>query len=147
MYAQRLNSLCAMQVREARDGDRLERGVALIAPGGQHLQLRKAGGQYYAVVSDGPPVNRHKPSVDVLFQSGAECAGKDALAILLTGMGNDGARGMKLLHERGARTVAQNEESCVVFGMPMEAIRLHGVDEVLALSQVAGAISQFDRRG
>lgn len=147
MYAQRLNSLCAMNVREARDGDRLQRGLVLIAPGGKHMQLRKAGGQYYAVVSDGPPVNRHKPSVDVMFQSAAECAGKDALAIILTGMGNDGARGMKLLHDRGARTVAQNEETCVVFGMPMEAIRLQGVDEVVALPQVAAAISQFDRRG
>ena len=146
MYAQRLNSLCAMNVREARDGDRLERGVALIAPGGKHLELRKAGGQYFAVVSDGPPVNRHKPSVDVMFQSAAACAGKDALAIILTGMGNDGARGMKLLHDRGARTVAQNEDTCVVFGMPMEAIRLQGVDDVVPLQRVAAAISQFDRR-
>ena len=146
MYAQRLDTLCAIHVREARDGDRLERGVALIAPGGKHLQLRKAGGQYFAVVSDGPPVNRHKPSVDVMFQSAAECAGKDALAIILTGMGNDGARGMKLLHDRGARTVAQNEDTCVVFGMPMEAIRLQGVDDVVPLQRVAAAISQFDRR-
>lgn len=147
MYAERLNGLCAVNVREARDGDRVQRGVVLIAPGGKHLQLRKAGGQYFAVVSDGPPVNRHKPSVDVLFQSAAECAGKDVLAIMLTGMGNDGARGMKLLHDGGARTVAQNEESCVVFGMPMEAIRLNAVDDILPLSQIAGAILQFDRRG
>ena len=147
MYAQRLDGVCAMTVREAKDGDRVQRGVVLIAPGGKHLQLRKAGGQYFAVVSDGPPVNRHKPSVDVLFQSTAECAGKDVLAIMLTGMGNDGARGMKLLHDGGARTVAQNEESCVVFGMPMEAIRLHAVDDILPLSKVADAILQFDRRG
>ena len=147
MYAQRLDTMCAVRVREARDGDRMERGVVLIAPGGKHLQLRKAGGQYFAVVSDGPPVNRHKPSVDVLFQSVAQCAGKATLAIILTGMGNDGARGMKQMHDGGARTVAQNEESCVVFGMPMEAIRLQGVDEVLPLSQVADAILQFDRRG
>jgi two-component system chemotaxis response regulator CheB len=147
MYAKRLDAHCAMNVREARDGDRLERGVALIAPGGRHLQLRKNGGQYFAVVTDGPPVNRHKPSVDVLFQSAADCAGRDALAIILTGMGNDGARGMKLLHERGARTVAQDEESCVVFGMPMEAIKLGGVDEVLPLSKVAAAITRFDQRG
>ena len=147
MYAQRLDKTCAMHVREARDGDRLERGVVLIAPGGRHMQLRKAGGQYFAVVSDGPPVNRHKPSVDVLFQSAADCAGKDVLAIILTGMGNDGARGMKLLHDGGARTIAQNEETCVVFGMPMEAIRLQAVDEVLPLSAVARAILQFDRRG
>jgi two-component system, chemotaxis family, protein-glutamate methylesterase/glutaminase len=147
MYAQRLDTLCAVNVREAKDGDRLQRGVVLIAPGGKHMQLRKAGGAYFAVISDGPPVNRHKPSVDVLFQSTAECAGKDVLAIILTGMGNDGARGMKLLHDGGARTVAQNEETCVVFGMPMEAIRLNGVDEVLPLGQVANAILKFDRRG
>lgn len=147
MYAQRLDAACAMKVREARDGDRLERGLVLIAPGGRHLKLRKSGGQYFAVVVDGPPVNRHKPSVDVLFQSAAECAGKDALAILLTGMGNDGARGMKLLHDAGARTVAQNEETCVVFGMPMEAIKLQAVDDVLPLPQIAQAVIHFDRRG
>jgi two-component system chemotaxis response regulator CheB len=146
MYAQRLDGVCAMNVREARDGDRLQRGVALIAPGGRHMQLRKAGGQYYAIVADGPPVNRHKPSVDVLFRSAAECAGRDALAIILTGMGDDGARGMQLLHDRGARTIAQNEESCVVFGMPREAIRLGAVDEVLGITQVADAILRFDAR-
>ena len=147
MYAQRLDSICEMNVREARDGDRLERGVVLIAPGGRHMQLRKAGGQYFAVVLDGPPVNRHKPSVDVLFRSAAECAGKDVLAIILTGMGDDGARGMKLLHDRGARTIAQNEQTCVVFGMPKEAIQLGAVDEVLAISQVSRAITAFDARG
>lgn len=147
MYAQRLDGLCEMNIREAKDGDRLERGVVLIAPGGRHMQLRKAGGQYYAVVADGPPVNRHKPSVDVLFRSAAECAGKDVLALILTGMGDDGARGMKLLHERGARTIAQNEESCVVFGMPKEAIKLGGVDEILPLTQMATAIRAFDARG
>lgn len=147
MYAQRLDSLCAMNVREAKDGDRLERGVVLIAPGGRHMQLKKNAGQYYVAVADGPPVNRHKPSVDVLFRSAAECAGRDALAIILTGMGDDGARGMKSLHERGARTIAQDEQSCVVFGMPKEAIAMGGVDEVLPLSRVAGAISAFDARG
>ncbi len=145
-YAQRLDRSCAMRVREARNGDRLERGLVLIAPGGLHLQLREAGGRYFAVVADGPPVNRHKPSVDVLFRSAAECAGGDVLAILLTGMGDDGARGMKLLHDRGAHTLAQDEASCVVFGMPMEAIRLGAVDEVLALSQMAAAIRKFDAR-
>jgi two-component system chemotaxis response regulator CheB len=147
MYAERLDQTCAMNVREARNGDRLERGVVLIAPGGRHMQLRKAGGQYFAVVADGPPVNRHKPSVDVLFRSTAECAGADALAIMLTGMGDDGARAMKLMHDRGARTVAQNEESCVVFGMPMEAIKLGAVEDVVPLSQVAAAITRFDVRG
>jgi two-component system chemotaxis response regulator CheB len=147
MYAERLDKLCAMNVREARDGDRLERGVVLIAPGGRHLQLRKAGGQYFAVVADGPPVNRHKPSVDVLFRSAAECAGRDALAIILTGMGDDGARGMKVLHDRGAKTIAESEETCVVFGMPKEAIALGAVDQVLPLGRVASAITGFDARG
>lgn len=147
MYAQRLDTLCAVQVREARDGDRLERGTALIAPGGRHLKLRKAAGQYFAVVLDGPPVNRHKPSVDVLFRSAAEVAGRDALAIILTGMGDDGARGMKQMHELGARTIAQDEASCVVFGMPKEAIRLGAADAVLPLDRMAEAILQFDARG
>ncbi len=147
MYAQRLDGLCAMRVREAKDGDRLERGLVLIAPGGLHLQLRRAGGQYYAVVKDGPPVNRHKPSVDVLFRSAAECAGADVLALMLTGMGDDGARAMKLLHDGGARTLAQDEASCVVFGMPKEAIKLGAVDQVLPLDRMAGAITQFDARG
>jgi two-component system chemotaxis response regulator CheB len=147
MYAQRMDGLCAMNVREAKDGDRLERGVVLIAPGGRHMQLRKAGGQYYAVVADGPPVNRHKPSVDVLFRSVAECTGRDVLAIMLTGMGDDGARGMKQLHDGGARTIAQDEASCVVFGMPKEAIKLGAVDHVMPLGRVADAILQFDARG
>jgi two-component system chemotaxis response regulator CheB len=147
MYAERLDGVCAMRVREARDGDRLERGLVLIAPGGLHLQLRKAGGQYFAVVLDGPPVNRHKPSVDVLFRSAADCAGADTLAIILTGMGDDGARGMKRLHDKGARTVAQDEASCVVFGMPKEAIAMGAVDEVMPLAQVARAILRFDQRG
>ena len=147
LYAKRLDGLCAVRVREARDGDRLERGLVLIAPGGRHMQLRKAAGQYFAVVSDGPPVNRHKPSVDVLFRSVADCAGRDVLAIILTGMGDDGARGMKLLHDKGARTLAQNEDTCVVFGMPKEAIKLNAVDEVIPIGQVARAITAFDARG
>ncbi|MDT8990096.1 chemotaxis response regulator protein-glutamate methylesterase [Curvibacter sp. APW13] len=146
MYATRLDGICAMKVREAKDGDRLERGTVLIAPGGLHMQLRKAHGQYFVHVADGPPVNRHKPSVDVLFRSAAECAGRDALGIILTGMGDDGARGMKVLHDGGARCIAQNEETCVVFGMPKEAIKLQAVDEILPLEQVARAILQFDSR-
>jgi two-component system chemotaxis response regulator CheB len=146
MYATRLNGICAMNVREAKDGDRLERGVALIAPGGLHMQLRKTAGQYFVHVADGPPVNRHKPSVDVLFRSAAECARADALGIILTGMGDDGARGMKQLHDAGARTIAQNEETCVVFGMPKEAIKLQAVDDILPLEAVAQAILKFDSR-
>lgn len=146
MYAQRLDGICAMNVREAKDGDRLERGVALIAPGGLHMQLTKSNGQYYVKVLDGPPVNRHKPSVDVLFKSAADCAGRDALAIIMTGMGDDGARGMKALHDAGARCIAQNEETCVVFGMPKEAIKLQAVDDILPLESMARAILQFDSR-
>jgi two-component system chemotaxis response regulator CheB len=147
MYAERLDGLCAMNVREAKDGERLERGVVLIAPGGRHMQLRKSGGQYFVVIADGPAVNRHKPSVDVLFRSVAECAGGDALGIILTGMGDDGARGMKQLHDQGARTIAQNEASCVVFGMPKEAIALGAIDEVVDIRVVASAIRKFDARG
>ena len=146
MYAQRLDGLCAMNIREAKDGDRLERGVVLIAPGGLHMQLHKGGGQYFVKVADGPPVNRHKPSVDVLFKSTAECAGRDALGIIMTGMGDDGARGLKLMHESGSYTVAQNEETCVVFGMPKEAIKLQAVDDVLPLESMARVILQFDAR-
>ena len=147
MYAHRLDQVCSMNVREARDGDRLERGLVLIAPGNRHLQLRKAGGQYFAVVVDGPPVNRHKPSVDVLFRSAADCAGADALAIILTGMGDDGARGMKAMRDRGAQTLAQDEATCVVYGMPKEAVRMNAVDAELALEDMARAIVQFDARG
>ncbi len=147
MYAERLDQICAMNVREARDGDRVVRGLALIAPGGRHMQLRKSGAHYFVAVVDGPAVNRHKPSVDVLFRSAAECAGRDALGIILTGMGDDGARGMKQMHDRGARTLAQDEESCIVFGMPKEAIALGGVDEILPLHRVAAAILAFDLRG
>lgn len=146
MYAKRLDGICAMNVREAKDGDRLERGVALIAPGGLHMQLRKTSGQYFVHVVDGPPVNRHKPSVDVLFKSAAECGGRDVLGIIMTGMGDDGARGMKVLHDGGARCIAQNEETCVVFGMPKEAIKLQAVDDILPLEHIARAILQFDSR-
>lgn len=146
MYASRLNGICAMNVREAKNGDRLERGVALIAPGGLHMQLRKTAGQYFVHVVDGPPVNRHKPSVDVLFKSAAECGGRDVLGIIMTGMGDDGARGMKVLHDGGARCIAQNEETCVVFGMPKEAIKLQAVDDILPLEHIARAILLFDSR-
>ena len=146
MYAERLNAAAAMEVREAKSGDRLERGLVLIAPGGRHMQLRKSAGQYFVEVFDGPNVNRHKPSVDVLFKSAAECVGGDALAIILTGMGDDGARGMRLMHNVGARTIAQDEASCVVFGMPKVAIEQGGVDSVLPLGQIAQAVLAFDAR-
>ncbi len=147
MYATRLDGICAMNVREAKTGDRIERGVALIAPGGKHMQVRKQGGQYYAEVISGPPVNRHCPAVDVLFKTMAECAGPDALGIILTGMGDDGARGLLAMHQAGARTLAQDEASCVVFGMPKEAIKLGAADAVVPLDRVASEILRFDSRG
>lgn len=146
MYARRLNGSCAMQVREAQDGDRLQRGLALIAPGGHHMQLRQAGGQYFVAIQDGPPVNRHKPSVDVLFRSTAESAGHGAMALLLTGMGDDGARGLLQLRGVGATTIAQDEASCVVYGMPKEAVALEAADKVLSLDDMSGAILGFDAR-
>lgn len=147
MWADRVDGIVAMTVREATDGARLDRGVALVAPGGRHLELRKVGGNYHAIVKPGPPVNRHTPSVDVLFRSAAACAGSDALGILLTGMGDDGARGMKALHDAGARTIAQDEATCIVFGMPKEAIALGAVEEVLPIDRIADAILRFDARG
>lgn len=147
MYASRLDGLCAINVREARDGDRIERGVALIAPGGRHMQVRKQAGQYYVQVFAGPPVNRHCPAVDVMFKSMAECAGRDALGIILTGMGDDGARGLLAMHQAGARTIAQDEASCVVFGMPKEAIKLGAADDILPLDHIGSEILRFDRRG
>ena len=140
--ADRLNSLCAMEVREARDGDRVITGQVLIAPGGCHMQLGRSGAQYLVSVRDGPLVNRHKPSVDVLFKSVAQCAGANALGVLLTGMGDDGARGLRDMRDAGAQTAAQDEASSVVFGMPREAIKLGAAGSVLALSQVAGWLQQ-----
>ncbi|WP_271412269.1 protein-glutamate methylesterase/protein-glutamine glutaminase [Pseudomonas sp. Q1-7] len=135
-FAQRLDSICAIGVREARDGDRLLPGLALIAPGGKHMLVRRSGAQYLVEVKDGPLVSRHRPSVDVLFRSAAVQAGRNALAVIMTGMGDDGARGLKELREAGGRTCAQDEESCVVFGMPKEAIRMGGVDQVIALDEI-----------
>ncbi len=136
-FASRLNGLCEMEVREARDGDRVIPGRVLIAPGAKHMQLTRSGAQYVVVVRDGPLVNRHKPSVDVLLKSVAHCAGRNAVGAILTGMGDDGARGLLEMHQAGARTVAQDEASSVVFGMPKEAIRLGGVDSVMPLQGIA----------
>jgi two-component system, chemotaxis family, protein-glutamate methylesterase/glutaminase len=145
MFAERLHSLCQIEVREARHGDRVIPGRALIAPGGRHMMLKRNGAQYVVDVADGPLVNRHKPSVDVLFRSVAKFAGANALGIIMTGMGDDGARGLKEMHDAGARTIAQDEASCVVFGMPKEAIKLGAVDQVMALDQIAGAIVSFGK--
>jgi two-component system chemotaxis response regulator CheB len=145
MFAERLNSICQIEVREAKNGDRVIPGLALIAPGGRHMMLKRSGAQYVVEVADGPVVNRHKPSVDVLFRSAAKYAGGNALGIIMTGMGDDGARGMKEMHDAGARTIAQDEASCVVFGMPKEAIKLDAVDQTMPLDQIPGAIVAFGR--
>jgi len=136
-FAARLNGLCAMAVKEAEHGERLLPGHAYIAPGNRHLLLSRSGANYTALLSDGPPVSRHRPSVDVMFRSAANCAGGNCLGIIMTGMGDDGATGMLELHQVGARTLAQDEESCVVFGMPKEAIARGGVDEVVPLDDLA----------
>ena len=143
MFAERLDDLCKIEVREARNGDRVIPGRALIAPGGKHMMLRRNGAQYVVEVADGPLVNRHKPSVDVLFRSVAKFAGANALGIIMTGMGDDGARGLKEMHDSGAKTIAQDEASCVVFGMPKEAIKLGAVDHVIPLNQIPVAIVGF----
>ncbi|MBI4740946.1 MAG: chemotaxis response regulator protein-glutamate methylesterase [Betaproteobacteria bacterium] len=145
MFAERLNGLCHIEVREAKNGDRVIPGRALIAPGGRHMMLKRSGAQYLVDVVDGPLVNRHKPSVDVLFRSVAKFAGANALGIIMTGMGDDGARGMKEMHDAGASTIAQDEASCVVFGMPKEAIKLGAADRTLALDQIPAVIVAYGK--
>ena len=139
-FAERLNSLCQLEVLEAKDGDRVIPGRALIAPGGRHMQLKRSGAQYVVEVADGPLVNRHKPSVDVLFRSVARFAGKNALGIIMTGMGDDGARGRKEMYDAGAFTIAQDEATCVVYGMPKEAVKLGGVHLSMPLGNLPGEI-------
>ena len=144
-FAKRLDSTCRVTVKEAANGDSVLPGRALIAPGNKHLLLKRSGARYYVEVKDGPLVSRHRPSVDVLFRSAARYAGKNAIAVIMTGMGDDGAKGMLELHEAGAVTLAQDEDSCVVFGMPKEAIRLGGIDQVLALEQIPAAVLRHYR--
>ncbi len=139
-FAERLDSICRITVKEACNNDRVVPGQALIAPGGKHMLLRRSGAQYHVEVVDGPLVNRHRPSVDVLFRSAAKCAGANALGVIMTGMGDDGAAGLQEMHNCGARTLAQDEASCVVYGMPKEAIRLGAVDRVLPLSDIPSEI-------
>src|SRR5579885_3494330 len=136
-FAARLDRLCRLRVKEAEDGDAVEPGSALIAPGGFHLSIRKSGGRFRAAVHGGDPVHYQRPAVDVLFDSVARSAGREAIGAILTGMGADGAAGLLAMKQAGARTIAQNEASCVVFGMPREAIRLGGVDEILPLAGIA----------
>ena len=139
-FAARLNRLCRITVKEAETGERVLPGHAYIAPGHSHLTVRRSGDTYVTHLSRADPVNRHRPSVDVLFRSAARHAGADVAAAILTGMGKDGAEGMVALHDAGAYTLAQNRESCVVFGMPKEAIALGGIDEVLPLEAIPGAL-------
>jgi two-component system chemotaxis response regulator CheB len=136
-FAERLNRVCDIDVAEARHGDRVLRGRALIAPGGLHTRLARSGAQYVVEVVDGPNINHHKPSVDVLFRSVAQCAGANALGLIMTGMGDDGARGLRDMKEAGATTAAQDEASSIVFGMPKEAIKLGAAGTVLGLDQIA----------
>ncbi|MGP0845571.1 protein-glutamate methylesterase/protein-glutamine glutaminase [Serratia sp. CY83965] len=136
-FAERLNKLCQITVKEAEDGERVLPGHAYIAPGDRHLELTRSGANYQVNLHDGPAVNRHRPSVDVLFRSVAQYAGRNAVGVILTGMGNDGAAGMLEMHRAGAYTLAQNEASCVVFGMPREAIASGGVSEVVELDRMS----------
>ncbi|MBI2947144.1 MAG: chemotaxis response regulator protein-glutamate methylesterase [Verrucomicrobia bacterium] len=139
-FASRLNDVCAMEVREAQDHEFLQTGVVLVAPGGYHMALRRTMGSYQVRLEQTAPVNYQRPSVDVLFESAAKCVGRHAIAALLTGMGKDGAAGLLKLRDAGAMTLAQDEESCVVFGMPKAAIELGAARRVLSLDDIAGAI-------
>jgi two-component system chemotaxis response regulator CheB len=140
-FARRLDAQCAIRVKEAESGDSVLRGHALIAPGNHHLLLKRSGARYYVQINDGPLVNRHRPSVDVLFRSTARYAGANAVGVILTGMGDDGALGMLEMKQAGAFTIAQDEASCVVFGMPAKAIEHGGVDTVVPLSRIANEIT------
>jgi two-component system chemotaxis response regulator CheB len=139
-FANRLDSICRVSVKEAENDDTVIRGRALIAPGNRHALLKRSGARYYVEVKDGPLVCRHRPSVDVLFRSAARYAGKNAIGVIMTGMGDDGARGMREMKEQGAYTIAQDENSCVVFGMPKEAIKLQAVDKITPLELLAKTI-------
>ncbi|EIZ80629.1 response regulator [Novosphingobium sp. Rr 2-17] len=141
-FATRLNTLCETDVKEAVDGDPVLRGQVLIAPGGKHMMLERRGARYYVSVRDGPLVSRHRPSVDVLFRSVARAAGANAVGVIMTGMGDDGARGMLELKQAGARTFAQDEATSIVFGMPKEAIAHGGVEKIVPLGHIASELLQ-----
>ncbi len=145
-FSNRLNSLCRITVKEAEEQDTVLRGRALIAPGNHHLLVRRSGARYYVEIKDGPLVSRHRPSVDVLFRSAARYAGRNCIGVIMTGMGDDGAKGMLELKQAGAFTIAQDEESCVVFGMPKEAIKLGAVDRVLPLDDFPAAVLKESMR-
>jgi two-component system, chemotaxis family, protein-glutamate methylesterase/glutaminase len=139
-FAKRLDGICRVTVKEAENNDAVIRGRVLIAPGNRHTLLKRSGARYFVEIKEGPLVNRHRPSVDVLFRSASRYAGKNAIGIILTGMGDDGAKGLKEMKKMGAHTIAQDEKTCVVFGMPNEAIKLGGVDQILSLEAIAGEI-------
>ena len=145
-FARRLDSTCAVQVKEAEDGDLVQPGLVLLAPGNLHMLLVRNGPRYTVKIQEGPHVSRHRPSVDVLFRSTAQSAGKNAMGMLLTGMGDDGARGLLEMRQMGSLTVAQDEASCVVFGMPKEAIQRDAAVRILPLSKMAGEITTFGRK-
>ncbi len=145
-FAERLNKLCHIEVREARHGDSIIPGLALIAPGNYHMSLSRSGARYFVETHQAPPVNGHRPSVDVMFESVAKYAGKNALGVIMTGMGADGARGLLTMRENGAKTIAQDEESCVVFGMPKEAIKLGAAENISALYQIPDEIFRLLRK-
>ena len=139
-FAARLDSICNVSVKEAEDNDSIVRGRVLIAPGNKHTLIKRSGARYYVEVKDGPLVSRHRPSVDVLFRSASRYAGKNAVGVIMTGMGDDGAKGMKEMHDMGSWTIAQDEASCVVYGMPCEAVKAGGVDESVPLKEIAAAV-------
>ncbi len=145
-FANRLNGICDVEVREAKNKDRVLPGVVLIAPGGKHMTLKRSGAQYLVEVKDGPLVNRHRPSVDVLFRSVAKFAGKNALGIIMTGMGDDGARGLLEMREAGSPTLGQNEATCIVYGMPKEAFNLGAVEHEVDLDCIASKIVSSYKR-
>ena len=144
-FADRLNTTCAITVKEAENNDSVIRGRALIAPGNHHMLLKRSGARYYVEIKDGPLVSRHRPSVDVLFRSAARYAGRNAVGVIMTGMGDDGAHGMLEMKQAGASTIAQDEATSVVFGMPKEAIKLNGVDKVLPLNSIASTVLNWTR--
>jgi two-component system chemotaxis response regulator CheB len=145
-FAKRLDAGCRMSVKEAADGDSIIPGRALIAPGNSHMLLKRSGARYYVQIKDGPLVSRHRPSVDVLFRSTARYAGRNAIGVIMTGMGDDGARGMREMKEAGAINLAQDEASCIVFGMPKEAIRMGGVDQILPLDRLPQEVLHLYRK-
>jgi two-component system chemotaxis response regulator CheB len=144
-FAARLNGLCQIEVREAKNSDRVLPGLALIAPGGKHMLLKRNGAQYHVEIVGGPPVSRHRPSVDVLFRSVSKTAGKNALGIIMTGMGDDGAAGLLEMRNAGAMTLGQDEQSCVVYGMPKEAAKRGALGKTLPLGAIAGEIAGLNR--